>query len=215
MKNDFISKVFINLFIGLLVTFLAGYIISTNVQATLFFCSGSMPWILAIIEIIIAIILPVRIQKMSGTTAKILYFLYAALTGLTFSSIFIVFEISSIIWIFLITAILFGIFALIGKTTKIDLSRFGIYLFMGLIGILILSLINVFIYNNTLNMVGCAIGIIVFLGYVAYDMQKIYRLNYYNLSEDNMATIGAFNLYLDFINIFLDLLRLFGKVNDN
>ena len=214
MKNDFLSKVFMNLFVGLLVTFLTGYFVSTNLTATLFFCTGYMPWILMIAEIIIAVVLPLRIQKLSSTTAKILYLLYAALTGLAFTSIFILYELSSIVWIFLATSILFGIFAFIGKTTKLDLSKFGIYLFMGLIGILILSIINVFIYNNTLDMITCSIGIIIFLGYVAYDIQKINRLNYYNLSEDNMATIGAFNLYLDFINIFIKLLRLFGKNRD-
>lgn len=215
MKNEFLSKVFMNLFLGLLVTFLSGYIISISPQVTLFFCTGYMPLVLAIAEIVIAIVLPVRIQKMSGTTAKILYFLYAALTGLTFSAIFIVYEMSSILLVFLITAILFGIFAFLGKVTKIDLSRFGVYLFMGLLAILILAIINIFFYNNTLNMVGCIVGIVIFLGYVAYDMQRICKLNYYNLSEDNMATIGAFNLYLDFINIFLKLLQLFGKSKDN
>jgi len=214
MKNEFLSKVFMNLFTGLLVTFLTGYVISTNINATIFFCTGAMPWILSIAEIIIAIVLPIRIHKLSNTTAKILYLLYAALTGLAFTAIFIYYQISSIIWIFLVTSLLFGIFALIGKTTKIDLSKFGIYLFMGLIAILILSIINIFVYNNTLDMITCSLGIIIFLFYVAYDMQKISRLNYYNLSEDNMATIGAFTLYLDFINIFIKLLRLFGKNKD-
>lgn len=214
MKNDFLSKVFTNLFIGLLITFLTGYLVSTNVNAILFFCTGSMPWILAIAELIIAIVLPLRIYKLSPTTAKILYLLYAALTGLAFTSIFVLYEISSIIWIFLVTSILFGLFALIGKITKIDLSKFGIYLFMGLIGILILSIINIFVYNNTLDMITCIVGIVIFLGYVAYDIQKITRLNNYNLSEDNIATIGAFELYLDFINIFIKLIRLFGKSKD-
>lgn len=211
MKNNFLSKVYTNLFIGLLVTFLTGIIVSTNIRATLFFCSGCIPFILAIAEIIIAIILPSKIYSLSKTTAKILYILYAVLTGLTFSSIFIIYEIPSIIWMFLITSILFGIFSIIGKTTKIDLSKIGTYLFMGLIGIIILSIINIFIYNNTLDMISCIIGIIIFLGYIAYDIQKIIKLDYYNLSEDNLATIGAFSLYLDFINIFINLLRLFGK----
>ena len=215
MKNDFLSKVYYNLFLGLLITFVTGYVLSTNVEMVLFFCSGYTPWILAIIEIVIAIILPVRITKLSPIAAKILYFLYAALTGVTFSAIFILYELSSVIWIFLVTSILFGIFALIGKVTKINLNKFGTYLFMGLLGVLILSIINIFIFNNTLNMVSCIIGIIIFLGYVAYDTQKIANLNYYNLAEDNMATIGAFNLYLDFINIFIKLLRLFGRSNDN
>lgn len=214
MKNEFLSKVFTNLFIGLLITFLTGFLVSINDAASNFFFEGSMPWILVIAELIIAIVLPLRIHKLSPTAAKTLYLLYAALTGLAFTSIFVLYEISSIIFIFLVTSILFGIFALIGKTTKIDLSKFSVYLFMGLIGILILSIINVFVYNNTLDMITCIAGIVIFLGYVAYDIQKIKRLNNYNLSEDNIATIGAFELYLDFINIFIKLIRLFGKSKD-
>ena len=214
MKNEFLSKVYMNLFLGLLITFLTGYVVSTNINATIFFCTGYMRWILVIAELIIAFVLPDRIHKLSGTTAKMLYLLYAALTGLALTSIFILYEIASIIWIFLVTSILFGIFAFIGKTTTDDLSKFGVYLFMGLLAILILSIINIFIYNNTLDMITCSIGIIIFLGYVAYDMKKISRLNYYNLYEDNMATIGAFSLYLDFINIFIKLLRLFEKTRD-
>lgn len=215
MKNDYLSKVFMNLFLGLLITFLTGYIISTNIEATYFFCVGSMPWILAIIEVVIAIILPVRIQRMSPTAAKILYFLYAGLTGLTFSSLFVYYQMSSLIWIFLMTSVMFGIFAFIGKTTKIDLTRYGIYLLMGLLAVLVLAIINIFVLNEALDMIGCTIGIVIFLGYTAYDMQRISMLNYYNSSEENMAVIGAFNLYLDFINIFIKLLRIFGKSNDN
>ena len=215
MKNDYLSKVFMNLFLGLLITFLTGYIISTNIESTYFFCVCSMPWILAIIEVVIAIILPVRIQRMSPTTAKILYFLYAGLTGLTFSSLFVYYQMSSLIWIFLMTSVMFGIFAFIGKTTKIDLTRYGIYLLMGLLAVLVLAMINIFVLNEALDMIGCTIGIVIFLGYTAYDMQRISMLNYYNLSEENMAVIGAFNLYLDFINIFIKLLRIFGKSNDN
>ena len=110
---------------------------------------------------------------------------------------------------------MFGIFAFIGKTTKIDLTRYGIYLLMGLLAVLVLAIINIFVSNEALDMIGCTIGIVIFLGYTAYDMQRISMLNYYNLSEENMAVIGAFNLYLDFINIFIKLLRMFGKSNDN
>jgi len=214
MQNEFLSKVYYRLFVGLLLTFLTGYFVSTNIEATILVSSGSTPIILFIVQIIIAIILPLRIHKMSSTTSLILYLIYAILTGLTFSAIFILYEMTSILWIFLATSILFLVFALIGKKTKIDLSRFSVYLFMGLIAILILSIINIFILNNTLNLIQCILGLIIFLGYVAYDMQKIVRLNYYNQGSDNIATIGAFELYLDFINIFIKLLRLFGKSKD-
>ena len=214
MKNDFLSKVFFNIFIGLLITFLTGYIFSTNeTLLTLIYNPVSM-FFLIIAELAIAIILPVRITKLDETTAKILYYAYSALTGITFSSIFIIYELSSIIWIFLATSIIFGIFSYIGKTTKIDLSKFSVYLLIGLFSIILLGIINIFLKNNTIDMATCILGILIFIGYIAYDMQKITRLSYSNISENNLATIGAFELYLDFINLFIKLLRLFGKRRD-
>ena len=108
---------------------------------------------------------------------------------------------------------MFLIFALIGKTTSIDLSSFSTYLLMILLGIIICSIINIFLNNSTFDIVISCISVIVFLGYIAYDVQKIKRLNGL-ITEDNLAIIGAFELYLDFINIFIDLLRLFGKSDD-
>ena len=148
---------------------------------------------------------------MESRLTKILYIAYTVLTGLTFSSIFIVYEMASVIFVFLATSIIFLIFSILGRNSKVDLRKFGIYLFVGLLSILILSLINIFIMNNTLDMLLCIIGVIIFIGYVYYDINKI--VNYYN-DTDNMAVVGAFQLYLDFINIFLKLLRLFGRERD-
>lgn len=208
MKNEFLSKVFRWFGIGLLVTFLVAYFVSTNVTLLSFIFSGVTYWIIFIIEIILAIWLSARIRSMSSGFTKVLYIGYSALTGLTFSSIFVVYEIDSIIWIFLASSILFILFSLLGKNTKIDMSRFGIYLVIALFGIIILELINIFLVNQALDMTLCIASILVFVGYVAYDIQKMIRT--YD-ETDNMAVIGAFDLYLDFINIFLRLLQLFGK----
>ena len=150
---------------------------------------------------------------MSATTARICYLLYTFLTGLTFSSIFIVYKLESILLVFGITSLLFLIFAIIGKTTNIDLSKLSTYLLMMLLGIIICSIVNIFLKSSTFDIVISCISIVVFLGYIAYDVQKIKRLNGL-ITEDNLAVIGAFELYLDFINIFIDLLRLFGKADD-
>jgi hypothetical protein len=218
MDNQIYSKVFTWLFVGLLVTFGVGYLtlelaISNETFFNLIFSTGGY-WFIAIAEIVIAIYLSARIYKMQGSTAKILYLAYCALTGLTFSALFVIFDVVSIIYVFLATAIIFGVFALIGKNTKIDLSKLGIYLFMALLGIIILEVINIFWANSTLDMVVCIVALIVFVGYIAYDMQKIKRLSMANIPEENLAIIGAFNLYLDFINIFIRLLELFGKRRD-
>jgi len=214
MKNELLSKVFFNLFIGLLVTFGVGYLVSVSSLAQVFVYNPIMMFMLIIAELAIAIILPVRINKMNSGTARILYILYAALTGLTFSSIFIVYELTSILWVFLVTSIMFGVFAFVGKTTKMDLSKIGTYLLIGLFSIILLSLINIFIRSVKLDLTLCILGIVIFLGYIAYDIQRILKLDSYGMDEDSLAVIGAFNLYLDFINLFIKLLRIFGKERD-
>lgn len=211
MKNEFLSKVFRWFGVGLFVTFLVAYFVSTNVSLLAFIFSGYTYFIIFVLELVLAIWLSTRIRKMSSGLTKGLYIGYSALTGLTFSSIFVVYELSSIIWIFFVSAIIFMLFSFLGKNEKIDLSRFGSYLFVALLGVIILEVINLFIMNQTLDMVLCVICLTVFVGYVSYDIQKIVR----NYDEtDNMAVIGAFDLYLDFINIFLRLLQLFGKERD-
>ena len=213
MENKIYTKVFLWMFIGLLVTFLTGAYTSTNIDALEVIFSQGLYWVFAVAEIVLAIILSARIHKMQPTTAKILYLLYTFLTGLTLSSIFIVYKLQSIMLVFLVSSILFLVFALIGHFTKIDLSKIGIYLIMILFGIILCSIINIFLGNETFDIIISCISVVVFLGYIAYDIQKIKRI-VGMLPEDNLAVIGAFELYLDFINLFLDLLRLFGKSDD-
>lgn len=212
MKNEFLGKVFRWLGLGLLVTFITAYFTSTNINLLSAIFAGYGYLIIIVLELGLAIYLSARIRGMSTTTAIACYLGYSVLTGLTLSSIFIVYEITSIIYVLLATALTFFVFSLLGKSDKFDLSHYGIYLFVILIGILIMELINIFLMNNTLNMILCIAGLGVFVGYIAYDVQRILR--YYEETE-NMAIIGAFNLYLDFINIFIRLLELFGKSKDN
>ena len=208
--NDFVAKVFRWLGVGLLVTFVVGYIVSTN-NILLSIVFGSPLYIISfIVELGLAIFLTVRIRNMSSNLALILYILYCALTGLTFSSIFIVYELTSVIWIFLVTSLVFFAFSVIGKNMNVDLRKLGIYLFVFLIAVVLLEIINIFIMSNTLDIIACVVGLGIFVGYVAYDIKK---LDYYD-NSDNMAVIGAFELYLDFINLFIRLLRLFGKRRD-
>lgn len=211
MENNIYSKVFFWLFLGLLVTFGTGMYTSNNVDAlSVIFLKGGY-WILVVLEVVIAIVLGVRIHKMNPTTAKICYLLYTFLTGLTFSSLFVVYKLTSLLAVFGITSVLFLIFAAIGRYTKLDLSRLGIYLFMMLIGVIILSIVSIFIPE--LNLGVAILGIVVFLGYIAFDIQMIKRREGM-LKEDNLAVYCAFQLYIDFINIFVDLLRIFGDAND-
>ena len=123
------------------------------------------------------------------------------------------YDLSSIISVFAITSVLFLVFAIYGYTTKRDLSSIGTFLFMGLIGIIICSIVGIFFHSSAFNIMINIAGVVIFLGYTAYDINKIDKLTYY-IEEDKVAVYGAFELFLDFINIFLYLLELFGDSND-
>lgn len=213
MENKIFSKVYGWMFIGLLVSFITGYYVSTNTNMLYNIFSTNLYWILAIVEIVVVIWLSAGIRKMNIITAKTLFVLYSILTGLTLSILFVAFKISSIIFVFGITSLMFAIMALIGTFTKIDLTKLGTILFMGLLGIIIAALINLFVGSQTFDLGIIIVGIIIFTLYIAYDVQKV-KYIVQELEEDKAVIICAFELYLDFINLFIKLLRLFGKSRD-
>ena len=213
MKNKIMSGTFLWMFIGLLVTFLTGYIVSINENMLYNIFSTGAYWIIIILELALVIFLSARIMKMSKTTARISFLLYSFVSGLTFGSIFVVYKLQSILLIFVVAALVFLIFAILGYTTKLDLTKLGTYLYMALLAAIISMLINFFIGNSTFDMIICIVTLIIFMGITAYDIQKIKRLSDSSLPEENLIIYGALELYLDYINIFLHLLQLFG--NDN
>lgn len=212
--NNVFKKVYMWMFIGLLLTFATGYFVSTNENMVYKIYSTSLYWVLAVIEILLVIVLSARIGKMNITTSRIMFLTYSFVSGLTFSSIFIAYNMSSIIFVFLISALLFLIFAILGYVTKLDLTSVGTFLLMALIGIIICSIINIFVGNGTFEIVICSISILIFLGFTAYDVNKIKQLQDIYPDEDSLAIVGALELYLDFINIFLDLLRIVANNRD-
>lgn len=210
------AKTFGWMFIGLLVTFLTGYVISMNPNMLLNVMSTTGLILIIIIEFALVIFLSARITKMKPITAKISFLLYSFVSGLTFSSIFIAYEMSSIIFVFLITAVLFAIMAVVGAFTKIDLTKLGTYLLMALFGVILCTIVNIFLNSSSLDLIISIVIILIFIGFTAYDVQRISRLSDMNLiAEDNLAIYGALELYLDYINLFLHLLSLFGNNNDN
>ena len=212
--NKIFAKIFLWMFLGLMLTFGVAYYVSTQDAIVYNLFSDSKYLIIWIIEIVVVIVLSARINKLSLMSARILFLLYSFLTGLTVSSIFIIYSISSIIYVFLIAAILFLIFGLIGYFTKLDITKIGSILFMALIGSLICIIINMFINNEVFDLGISIVMVLIFLGYIAYDINIIKR-NLYNIEdEDKLAIYGALELYLDFINLFLRLLSLFGKSRD-
>ncbi len=177
--------------------------------------SGAM-WLLIIAELVLVFVLSARINKMSVTTATIMLIAYSALNGVTLSVIFVVYSLGSIAKTFFITTGMFGVMALVGATTKRDLSKMGSILFMALIGLIIASLVNIFLHSSGLDWIISLIGVVLFTALTAYDVQRVKRLAtesdlYDDTQVGRLAVISALSLYLDFINLFLYLLRFFGR----
>ena len=151
---------------------------------------------------------------MKPMTARICFLLYSFVSGLTFSSIFVGFELSSVLYVFLIAAVVFAIFGAIGYFTNIDLNKISTYLLMALLAIIICSIVNLFIGNSTFDLIISIIALLVFFGFTAYDIQKVKILSNMGMDHEVVAINGAFELYLDFINIFLHLLSIIGDAKD-
>jgi len=173
--------------------------------------------VLMIAELGLVIGLSWGINRLSPATAMLLFFLYAILNGLTFSVLFVVYTLGSVAFTFLATAALFGVMSILGYTTKMDLSRVGSFLFMGLIGLLIAMLVNLFWANTVMGWIVTFAGILIFLGLTFFDTQRIKRMTATALEQGDenvqarMGILGALSLYLDFINLFLFILRLGGR----
>ena len=212
--NKLDSKVYGWLFVGLLLTFATGALFSNYENAIINIMSGMGYIVLLLIEFGLAIFLSARIHKMSSSMATFCYLMYSFITGITFSTIFMAFDMKVLILIFLVTALVFGLFAIFGFFTKLSLDKLGTILLMMLLGIIIASLINIIVGSATIDFIICIIGMIVFIGYVGYDMKKLPVL-FDSLGEEKGAIFGAFQLYLDFINIFIYLLQLFCGSDNN
>ncbi len=211
-------KVYFWLSIALTITGLTAFVASNN-PAVMNLIMGSRAgiWILLIVQLGMVIYLSARINTMSLQTASMVFVLYSFVMGITFSFIFLVYAKTTIYTCFFITAGTFLVMSLYGFFTKNDLSSWGNLLFMVLIGVIIASVVNFFLKSSTLYYIISYVGVLVFTGLVAYDTQKIKALIGMEDNEQSqkLAIIGALALYLDFINIFLFLLRIFGGGNRN
>ena len=211
--NKVFSKMFAWLFAGIFLSFGVAMFVIKNDDLVLKLYSSSIYYFIIIAELITVIVFSRRIYKMSFIGAILTYLLYSVLTGLTLSAIFIIYDITSIIYAFGVTSGLLLIFALIGYFTKLDLTKISTYLFMALIGLIICEIINIFIGSESFNFILLILGVIIFIGYIAFDVQRI-KENVYGLDDDKLPIMGALELYMDFINLFIRLLELFGKRRD-
>ncbi len=209
-NGNLYSKMFMWLFVGLFVSFILGYSLTLNEELlSLLLGIGLLPII--IVELVVAFVLALAIRKLSTTMTKVLYITYSVLTGLTLSLIFIAYELSSVISVFMTTSIIFVLMAMYGYHTKKDLTKIGTILFIALLGMIIGGFLNLLIFKSSMmDLVISSIGVLVFTIYIAYDVNKIkYMLT--DIDEEKRAVYGAFQLYLDFINLFYSLLRIFGN----
>lgn len=214
--SKFFTKVYLWMFIGLLLSTISSYFTFVNPAMNSFVYNAF--GLILIIELIVVITFSLLRRKVSPMGAKIMFIVYSIISGLTLSSIFIVYKLSSIITVFLSAAVMFGLLALYGYFTNQDLTSFGKLLIFGLLAVVIMSIINIFVTSQSFDITISIISIIIFLGLTAWDMQNLKKIYYYYENDydalNKSAIYGALDLYLDFINIFLDLLRLFGKSRD-
>lgn len=204
---------------ALTVTGLTAYFVSQSAAFwNMLITNPSLIFIFIVAQIGLVIWLSARVMRMSIGMATILFIAYSVLTGITLSSIFMVYDMGTIATTFFVTAGTFFITSLVGYTTRMDLSRIGNLLFMMLIGLIIATVVNIFVASATLHWVITYVGVIVFVGLIAWDTQKLRNLflEYGTADEggQRLALLGALTLYLDFINLFLYLLRIFASNRD-
>ncbi len=212
--NKLMSKTFFWMFIGLLGTAIVSwYTYSSGLFVDII--TGGYFNVLLILEVLVVLLFSFLFKKLSPMLVAILYFIYSMLNGVSLSTIFAVFDLNSIIQLFIVSAFLFGAFAFIGFITKKDLSSWHTLLFGILIAGIILSLINIFIGNSILDLILDWVILFIFFGITAYDINIIKQLQQDpNLNQEKLYIYGAMQLYLDFINIFLRVLSIFGKRRD-
>ncbi|MFD2647742.1 Bax inhibitor-1/YccA family protein [Devosia albogilva] len=198
---------------GLVAWFTSNWAMSSPANAELLYASP-LAWVIMLSPLAFVLVLSFGINKLSVGAAQAVFWAFAAVMGLSLSSIFLVYTGASIAKVFFITAALFGSMSLYGYTTKRDLTSMGTFLFMGLIGIIIASIVNIFLGSGPLDFAISVVGVLVFTGLTAWDTQKIKESYADHFGADVLAKnaiMGALSLYLDFINLFLMLLRLFGN----
>lgn len=215
VQQSFLNKVFGWMFLGLLVTAAVAAYFSQTLDMQQFVADNPFVFFGAIIaQLILVFVLVGAVAAMSPAVAALVFLLYSGLTGFVFSMIISGYTTGSIASTFAITAGMFGAMALFGFVTRRDLTSLGSILFMALIGFIIASIVNIIWFNETIYWILTGIGILIFCGLTAYDMQKLKEIGAGEMDEeasDRAAVVGALALYLDFINLFLLLLRIFGR----
>ena len=220
LAKTFMSGVFMWMFLALGITAVTAWLFASSQEliTLLYKPEGGMSitgWIVMLAPLGLVLWMSAGFQRMSASTMVLIFILFSVLLGASLSSIFLIYTGASIVKTFVITSGMFGTMAVVGYTTKTDLTKFGSLMFMGLIGIIIASVVNMFMRSGTMDYIISFIGVLVFTGLTAYDVQKLKRIGSNMELESEgarkLTIMGALTLYLDFINLFLFLLRFFGN----
>jgi FtsH-binding integral membrane protein len=207
--NTAMSRVYGHMGLAVVTSMIVSFLIGTSPILMKFLFTGAMKWIVMFAPLVVVLAVSFAWEKFSRSALTLFLHGFAALMGLSFATIFVVFNMGSIVSAFMSAAILFGVMSFYGYFTKKNLDTIGQYLFVGLIAVVIASIVNIFIGSSLFQMVISAMAVIVFLGLTAYDTQRIREL--VSVDTDGRAEVmGALTLYLDFINLFLSLLQIFG-----
>lgn len=211
--RSYMISVYNNMGIGLIISSIISYVIGTNEALASMIFGGPQAYLFIFAPLVAVFALTFGIEKMSAATARLAFFGFAAIMGISLASIFLTYQLGSIFQVFLITAIMFGGMSLYGYTTKRDLTSMGSFLIMGLWGLVIASIVNLFMQNSMMQLVIAAVGVLVFTGLTAYDTQKIKEIYYATTGEQRAKAgiMGALNLYLDFVNLMISLIQLLGQ----
>jgi len=207
--NTAMARVYGHMGLAVVTSMIVSYFVGTTPALLTFFFTGVMKWIVMFLPLVLAFVVPWALSNAGKTMAPVLLHVFAAAMGLSFSVIFAIYQMGSIAGAFMSAAVLFGVMSFYGYFTKKSLDSLGKWLFVGLIAIVITSIINMFLQSGPLAQVVSALAIVIFTGLTAYDTQKIRETLMYD-DDHRVEIMGALTLYMDFINLFLSLLQLFG-----
>jgi len=213
--NDYLSKIYSLMGMGLLISAFFAYLVYNSVQLQqMIFGNSFMIWVLFAIEIGLVVMISGIARSLSSSTARGLFFLFSALNGLTISSILFAYTLESVFMVFVITAGMFYALSIFGRATKKDLTAMGHFLYALLFGLIISLIVNIFLKSAMFDFMLAILGVLIFSGLIAYDNQKLVKIAK-NIRDketlSRLAIIGALSLYLDFVNLFLSLIRILGS----
>ncbi|MCI9550431.1 MAG: Bax inhibitor-1/YccA family protein [Oscillospiraceae bacterium] len=213
--NQYVARTFGWMFVGLMITFLLAAVLAMTGAVVYLFVNPYIPMVLLIAELVVVLVLSAGILKRPVGVTRVLFAVYSILNGLVFSAYFVIYDVANLVVIFGLTALFFGAFSLYGRFTKTDLSKLRPLLIGGLIFLLVAGLLTMFLNLSSMERIICMVGIVVFLCFTAYDVQKI-KANYEYFYGDAVllqkaSIYSALQLYLDFINLFLYMLRFLGR----